>query len=46
MPFDRIDRHILTLLQSDGRISNSELADAVGLLCELKPWVFRRPTPL
>lgn len=31
MPFDRIDRHILTLLQSDGRISNSELADAVGL---------------
>ncbi|SDU25873.1 Lrp/AsnC family transcriptional regulator [Stappia sp. ES.058] len=31
MPFDRIDRRILTLLQSDGRISNSELADAVGL---------------
>lgn len=31
MPFDRIDRHILTLLQQDGRMSNSELADSVGL---------------
>ena len=28
---DRIDRNILTQLQKDGRISNVELAKAVGL---------------
>ena len=28
---DRIDKHILTLMQSNGRISNLELADKVGL---------------
>jgi len=31
MTFDRIDRHILTLLQDNGRIANADLADAVGL---------------
>lgn len=29
--FDRIDRHILKELQSDGRIANSDLAEKVGL---------------
>ncbi|WP_067217190.1 Lrp/AsnC family transcriptional regulator [Stappia indica] len=28
---DRIDRHILALLQVDGRIANADLAEAVGL---------------
>ena len=28
---DRIDRHILSLLQVDGRIANADLAEAVGL---------------
>ena len=28
---DRIDKHILTILQSNGRISNQELADQVAL---------------
>lgn len=28
---DRIDRHILDLLQNDGRLSNKELASRVGL---------------
>src|SRR3546814_17078498 len=28
---DKIDRHILDLLQRDGRMSMTELADAVGL---------------
>jgi Lrp/AsnC family leucine-responsive transcriptional regulator len=28
---DRYDRQILTLLQSDGRISNQDLADRIGL---------------
>ena len=28
---DRIDKHILNLMQSNGRISNLELADQVGL---------------
>ena len=28
---DRIDRHILTLLQQDNRISNQKLAETVGL---------------
>ena len=28
---DRIDRHILKLMQNNGRISNLELADQVGL---------------
>ncbi|MXN63653.1 winged helix-turn-helix transcriptional regulator [Stappia sp. GBMRC 2046] len=31
MKLDRIDRKILTRLQSDGRIANAELAEAVGL---------------
>lgn len=31
MPLDRIDRHILTLLQQDGRMTNVELAERVGL---------------
>ncbi|WP_349357618.1 Lrp/AsnC family transcriptional regulator [Stappia sp.] len=31
MTFDRIDRHILTLLQENGRIANADLAEAVGL---------------
>ena len=31
MPFDRIERRILEVLQSDGRISNVDLAEAVGL---------------
>ena len=31
MPFDRIDRHILSLLQENGRITNVELAERVGL---------------
>jgi len=30
-PLDRIDRHLLTLLQKDARMSNKELAAAVGL---------------
>ncbi|MGK0440397.1 MAG: Lrp/AsnC family leucine-responsive transcriptional regulator [Pseudohongiellaceae bacterium] len=29
--FDSIDKHILQLMQGDGRISNLELADKVGL---------------
>ena len=28
---DRIDRHILSLMQEDGRISNLELAEKIGL---------------
>jgi Lrp/AsnC family transcriptional regulator, leucine-responsive regulatory protein len=28
---DRFDRHILELLQQDGRLSNQELADRIGL---------------
>jgi hypothetical protein len=28
---DRIDRHILAVLQADGRISNVDLASKVGL---------------
>lgn len=31
MRLDRQDRHILEILQHDGRISNQELADRVGL---------------
>jgi Lrp/AsnC family leucine-responsive transcriptional regulator len=31
MELDRYDRHILELLQKDGRISNQELADRIGL---------------
>lgn len=31
MALDRIDRHILDLLQADARISNLKLADRVGL---------------
>jgi Lrp/AsnC family transcriptional regulator, leucine-responsive regulatory protein len=31
MRFDAIDRKILTILQADGRISNQDLADRVGL---------------
>ena len=31
MKLDRTDRRILALMQADGRISNLELADAVGL---------------
>ncbi len=31
MPMDRYDRHILALLQQDGRISNQALAERVGL---------------
>ena len=31
MQLDRIDKHILTLMQRDGRISNLELAERVGL---------------
>ena len=31
MPLDRIDRQILELLQNDGRMTNVELADRVGL---------------
>lgn len=31
MKLDRTDRRILELIQADGRISNLELADAVGL---------------
>ena len=31
MAYDRIDRQILSLLQSDGRMTNVELADRVGL---------------
>jgi DNA-binding Lrp family transcriptional regulator len=31
MPFDRIDRHILSLLQENGRITNVDLAEQVGL---------------
>lgn len=30
-PLDHIDRHILTELQTDGRLSNQDLADRVGL---------------
>jgi Lrp/AsnC family transcriptional regulator, leucine-responsive regulatory protein len=29
--FDRYDKRILTLLQADGRMSNQDLADAIGL---------------
>ena len=31
MALDRYDRHILEVLQSDGRLSNQELADRIGL---------------
>ncbi|MDO7843030.1 Lrp/AsnC family transcriptional regulator [Sphingomonas immobilis] len=31
MPFDTIDRRIMDLLQSDGRMTNVELAERVGL---------------
>ena len=31
MPLDRYDRRILQLLQHDGRLSNQELADQIGL---------------
>lgn len=31
MEFDRYDRHILRTLQLEGRISNQELADRIGL---------------
>ena len=31
MALDRIDRHILALLQDDGRMTNVELAERVGL---------------
>lgn len=31
LSLDKIDKHILALMQSDGRISNLELADKVGL---------------
>ncbi len=31
MTLDRYDRHILEILQADGRISNQELADRIGL---------------
>jgi DNA-binding Lrp family transcriptional regulator len=31
MPLDEIDSHILDVLQRDGRISNQDLADQVGL---------------
>jgi Lrp/AsnC family leucine-responsive transcriptional regulator len=31
MQLDRYDRHILEVLQSDGRLSNQELADRIGL---------------
>ena len=31
MSFDRIDRHILQLLQEDGRMTNVDLAERVGL---------------
>jgi len=31
LSIDKIDKHILTLMQSNGRISNLELADKVGL---------------
>jgi Lrp/AsnC family leucine-responsive transcriptional regulator len=31
MTLDRYDRHILELLQADGRLSNQELAERIGL---------------
>lgn len=31
MTLDRYDRHILEILQADGRISNQDLADRIGL---------------
>ncbi|MGF1545817.1 MAG: Lrp/AsnC family transcriptional regulator [Thiotrichales bacterium] len=31
MKFDRYDRRILEILQSDGRLSNQDLADCIGL---------------
>ena len=31
MPFDRIDRQILEMLQEDGRMTNVDLAERVGL---------------
>ncbi len=31
MQIDRFDRHILQVLQQDGRISNQDLADRIGL---------------
>ena len=31
LTLDKIDKHILALMQSNGRISNLELADKVGL---------------
>ena len=31
MPLDRIDRHILLLLQDEGRMTNVDLAERVGL---------------
>ena len=31
MELDRYDRHILDVLQVDGRLSNQELADRIGL---------------
>ncbi|AJQ94977.1 Lrp/AsnC family transcriptional regulator [Gynuella sunshinyii] len=31
MPLDRYDRHILDLLQRNGRLTNQELAESIGL---------------
>ena len=31
MTLDRYDRHILEILQADGRINNQDLADRIGL---------------
>lgn len=31
MTLDRYDRHILEIIQQDGRISNQDLADQIGL---------------
>ena len=31
LELDRFDRHILDILQQEGRISNQELSDRIGL---------------
>ena len=42
---DRIDRKILSILQTDGRISNLRLADQVALSPTATPLVFAATAP-
>ena len=41
---DEIDRKLLDLLQTNARVSNAEMAEAVGLIRELTPRGISSPT--